>query len=169
MLSRLSRPLLIWLASAAGVNGDNDGPRCRASADEATLSDERVSISFGFSHPAAHAGLVLTRLANGVTGHNYLAGGVNAAGGNPFRLLLSPTRIPPAADVTGSPYGDPSFADSPWPDGALGGTFVDASAFTVVSQACAGAAADPPQLLLTMALGPSHCTFASPTHFFMQT
>ena len=76
---------------------------------------------------------------------------MNAAGGNPFRLLLSPTRIPPAADVTGSPYGDPSFADSPWPDGALGGTFVDAYAFTVVSQACGGAEATP-QLLLTMAL-----------------
>eukprot|EP01052_Picozoa_sp_SAG31_P060792 SAG31_NODE_19932_length_588_cov_0.832311_1_plen_127_part_01 len=108
-------------------------PRCEpaTSSEPAELTDGLVHASFGPGNGA------LTSLRNMLRvdslGGEELLASVDEPEGNPFRLVLAPQRLPPAANVTGAPYGDPSYADSPWPDGALGGTFADARDFQMIS------------------------------------
>ena len=128
-------------------------PRCVVEkGGVAHLSDGMVQAAFDGSSGA------LASLKNLATGAEYLSGGPSGLAaqgreGNPFRLVLAPQRLPPAAEPTGGPYGDPSFSDSPWPDGTLGGTFLDARDFNRSSAACSGAGA----LTLTMVRSGTAC------------
>jgi hypothetical protein len=146
MLAHHRQLFLVALGAAIGTAA---GPAsCTSSGTEPQLADSTISVRFGPGHGG------LAALVNLATGKSYLerrAGESSATEGNPFRLVLAPERVPPAAEVTGAPYGDPSFADSPWPDGALGGSFADASEFTLLSASCGGTTVRP-SLVLTMAL-----------------
>ena len=142
----MATPLLL----AALLHATTPPPRCTPAtgATPAELAGGSVSAAFGPGHGA------LTSLAG--AGGELLAGAAQPQG-NPFRLVLGPRRPPPAADITGAPYGDPSFADSPWPDGALGGAFADARDFRLVGSRCGGSA-DAPSLAMSLRLdGPSPC------------
>ena len=143
----LAAPLLVAAQQYQASSSSSIG-LCSASAlpvGPHTLSGGAVRASFG----GAGRGGALTELQNLGTGTNYLSPAADA-GGNPFRLVLGPTRVPPAAQVY-SKYGDPSFSDVPWPAGALGGTFADAANFTIVSAVCGGTPGAP-QLALALRL-----------------
>jgi hypothetical protein len=142
LLVLVAVPLLL----VAPVSGGST-PRCAAatSTAPAELSDGSLRAAFGPGHGA------LTSLQNLRLVDGELLADVHDPEGNPFRLVLGPQRQPPSVDITGAPYGDPSYAVSPWPDGALGGAFADAHEFQMVGSSCGGTE-DAPSLAMSLRL-----------------